>query len=153
STRSSLVGAANVEDNAHYWSKIEHASSAGDPTMPDYPAGGGLTDRYAFDGGTSMATPLAAGIVADLRQYLQTVKQFASPSAALLKAALMAGAHEMQGQYSAPNNDVTARPDDNEGWGRVDLAGTVTPAGVTTSFVDDPIGIDTGAVARYTVTV
>jgi hypothetical protein len=138
STRSSLIAPSDVEQPSHYWSLIEHASSAGSPTTPDYPAGNGLTARYAFDGGTSMATPLAAGIAADLRQYLTTVKGFQSPSASLLKAALTAGAHEMQGQYGSVQNDVDSRPDNNEGWGRVDLAGTVAPAGVTTSFVDDP---------------
>ena len=44
-----------------------------------------------------MATPLVAGAVALLRELLRTKKQIANPTAALLKAALIAGATRLSG--------------------------------------------------------
>ena len=115
STRSSEIANADIE--AHYWSRASHGSSVGNPLVPDYPAS--ADPYYAFDGGTSMATPLAAGSATTVRQYLRTVRGIASPSSGLMRAALTIGAHELAGQYDPLHPDVTARPDNNEGWGRV----------------------------------
>src|SRR4051794_4120056 len=84
---------------------------------------------YFFDSGTSMATPLVAGCVAVLRETL--VKNGTdTPSAALLKALLINGAVEVKGQYTP--SEAGASPNNNSGWGRVDLAGSVIIPG------DDP---------------
>ncbi len=72
--------------------------------------------RYMFDGGTSMATPLTAGALALLRQYLRTRRGIANPSAALLKALLVAGATRLPG--TAPTGQVL---DNHQGFGRVNL--------------------------------
>jgi hypothetical protein len=52
-------------------------------------------------GGTSMATPLVAGAIALIRQFLRTKKKIRRPSAALLKATLIHGAERMEYRYSA----------------------------------------------------
>jgi serine protease AprX len=77
---------------------------------------------FFFDSGTSMATPLVAGCVAVLRETL--VKNgLATPSAALIKALLINGAVDIQGQYSP--SEAAAAPNNSEGFGRVDLARSV----------------------------
>jgi subtilisin family serine protease len=77
---------------------------------------------YFFESGTSMATPLVAGSVAVLRETL--VKNgTANPSAALIKALLINGAVELAGQYTP--TEAGPAPNNNSGFGRVDLAGSV----------------------------
>lgn len=57
-------------------------------------------NNYAYDSGTSMATPLTAGAAALVRQYYMGNKSLSSPSAALVKATLLNGAREITpGQY------------------------------------------------------
>jgi serine protease AprX len=85
---------------------------------------------YMFDCGTSMATPLTAGAVALIREYLRTKRGIASPSAALLKAALIAGAVPMQG---------AAPPDNGQGFGRVNLDAVLAPhAPLKATFLEGP---------------
>jgi serine protease AprX len=77
---------------------------------------------YFFETGTSMATPLVAGCVAVLRETL--VKNgFPTPPAALIKALLINGAVELVGQYSP--SEAGPSPNNNSGFGRVNLAGSV----------------------------
>ena len=69
-----------------------------------------------------MATPLVAGCAAVLRETL--VKNGTpTPDAALIKALLINGAVELTGQYSP--SEAGPSPNNNSGWGRVNLAGSV----------------------------
>lgn len=78
--------------------------------------------NWAFMSGTSMATPLVAGCLAVLRETLEK-NGVQSPPAALLKALLINGAVDMQGQYQ--KKDVGPSPNSINGWGRVNLANSV----------------------------
>ncbi|MCC6728645.1 MAG: S8 family serine peptidase [Chthonomonadales bacterium] len=93
---------------------------------------GVLNAFYMYDGGTSMSCPLAAGAAALARQYYVERRGF-SPSAALLKATMIHGAADMPGQY-APS-EAGPVPNNNEGWGRVDLAASLIPQ-ATTYYLD-----------------
>ena len=77
---------------------------------------------FFFDSGTSMATPLVAGCATVLRQTL-VQNGFAAPSGALIKGLLINGAVALAGQYNP--TEAGASPNNNSGWGRVDLAGSV----------------------------
>jgi subtilisin family serine protease len=111
-----------------------------------------LDNYYATDGGTSMSTPQVSGACALVRQYL-IENGSPSPSAALVKTLLIEGAHDMTpGQYAPPNNDVTARPDMNQGWGRLDMKGSLFPdAPTVVKYTDDQQGlyVDNSKVYEY----
>ncbi|RYZ76916.1 MAG: serine protease, partial [Proteobacteria bacterium] len=102
---------------------------------------GAYNADYVYSGGTSMATPLAAGGAAVTRQILQDKMKIANPSAVLLKATLMHTAFDMYpGQYgevgqAAGQELLTRRPNIDEGYGRMDLARVVSLEGAT-HFVD-----------------
>jgi serine protease AprX len=107
---------------------------------------------YCFMGGTSMATPLVAGCAAVVREYF--LGQHAHPpSAALVKAMLINGAHDINGQYVPSEAQLT--PNLSEGFGRVDLAATVGPLinGARVDFWDEGRALDTGEEERTVITV
>lgn len=83
---------------------------------------------WFFDDGTSMATPLTAGCAAVIRETL--VKNGThTPSAALIKALLINGATELLGQYKP--SEAGPSPNNNSGFGRVNLANSVIIPGKT----------------------
>jgi hypothetical protein len=78
--------------------------------------------------GTSMATPNAAGAAAMVREYLEEIAQRPAPQGALVKALLVLGAQDI-GTRDIPN--------DNEGWGRINLKETLAPQSGQGIWVDD----------------
>ena len=80
-----------------------------------------IDDYYVYMGGTSMAGPCAAGAAAVFVQFYQASHTNAVPSPALVKAALINSADELDeangGPGPVPNND--------EGWGRINLTNIV----------------------------
>ena len=106
------------------------------------------SSKYFFMGGTSMATPLTAGAVAAIRQHLRRDLRVLSPSAALLKAVVIAGALRLPN--TAPAGTVV---DNHQGFGRVDLAAVVKPRAGTTLWVRQNTNVATGQSRRRTVTV
>ncbi len=78
--------------------------------------------------GTSMATPNAAGTAALIREYITEISQRPEPQGALVKALMILGARDV-GTRDIPNMD--------EGWGRIDLKGTLAPSNGRGIWVDD----------------
>ncbi|MBW8864154.1 MAG: S8 family serine peptidase, partial [Verrucomicrobia bacterium] len=81
-----------------------------------------IDDLYVYMGGTSMSGPHAAGAAAVFVQFYQATHTNAVPSPALVKAALINSADELDlangGPSPVPNND--------EGWGRINLENIIT---------------------------
>jgi hypothetical protein len=119
--------------------------------------GWGVYDEYyLYMGGTSMATPLTAGMMAVIRQFWTEVVK-TTPSGALLKATLLNGAVNMApGQYGVGGTQEipNARPNFVTGWGRADLAGSLAayPGGKIV-FDDDTTGLNTNGQVTYRVTI
>ena len=114
-----------------------------------------LREWYTFSGGTSMSTPLVSGAAALVRQFY--ADNFgASPSSALIKATLLSWARDITpGQYgSGSEREIPAspRPNNVEGWGRLDFASCLPLAELEDFYyfqVDS--GIATGGVDTYQV--
>jgi len=96
---------------------------------------------YIEYSGTSMATPAAAGAGALVREYLMEIAERSAPQGALIKALLILGAEDM-GARNIPNND--------EGWGRVNLVNSLVPDSDEGIFVDDRSRIRSGQTREYT---
>jgi len=94
---------------------------------------GGLTGSnktyYVFSGGTSMSAPLVTGAAALVREYYCKQMGNTDPTSALIKATLINGAKDISpGQYGDGHYQEIPdppRPNNVEGWGRVDLNSTI----------------------------
>jgi len=84
-----------------------------------YPA---FDNHYGFMNGTSMATPVASGAAAVVRQYLREERKVANPSSALLRAVLIAGALRVPWTRAAEDERDFGYPDFDQGYGRIDVS-------------------------------
>jgi serine protease AprX len=102
-----------------------------------YPSSAAPNLHYAYDCGTSMATPLTAGCATLVRQYFIQTRNH-QPSAALLKATLINSATWLSGADStAPKPGI---PNYHQGHGRVNLLRAIPNASdpdFVLQFVDD----------------
>lgn len=89
-----------------------------------------ISPSYQYQGGTSQSGPHASGAAAVFVQYYRETHNGATPSPALVKAALINSAVDMDAEFGTgpiPNND--------EGWGRIDLTELIG-SDKTFEFVD-----------------
>ncbi len=108
-----------------------------------------LSRMYFYMGGTSMATPLTSGAVGLVREYLRKKKRIKKPTAALLKAALIAGATRLTG-YAKKGAVV----DNEQGYGRVNLDSILAPAQpASAKFIEITPGLQTGELNRTLIQV
>ncbi|MEL4304390.1 PKD domain-containing protein [Methanococcoides sp. LMO-2] len=100
---------------------------------------GVYNDFYLYMGGTSMSTPIVAGSAALVRQYYVENESLKTPSAALLKATIINGANNMTpGQYGTGSaQEIQTRPDDAQGWGRVDIEKSLFPVSPRKIYYND----------------
>ena len=107
--------------------RIPHLVAPGcrvDSTVPDF-AGG---YDFLLQCGTSMAAPQVSGAAALFVEYYRDLPGTTSdPSPALIKAALMAVGRDLHGNQDADGAALGHRPDDKQGWGRLDLRALVQP--------------------------
>lgn len=103
------------------------------------------SNKYFHMGGTSMATPLAAGAATLVRQHLRKNIKLANPSAALIKASLIAGARRL------PNPGAgNVLADNDQGYGRVDLQAVIAPdEPASVVFMDVADALETGDVWEH----
>lgn len=131
------------------------SASANSVTLPSkWGYDGSLDPYYSYKTGTSMSCPLTAGVAVLVREYLVS-RGFASPSSALVKGLIIAGAADMTpGQYAGAEQDVIARPDNNQGWGRVDVKGSLYPvAPKRLAYAEFTPGLSTGGTKAYVYSV
>lgn len=118
------------------------------------PLGEVLHGSYMFYGGTSMATPLAAGAAALVRQYLRTVKRRRRPSAALVKATLIHAARCRPNRFLPHGNPNGHYHDTAQGWGHLDLGEGLLPLDpVQVRWYDHGRGLNTGQSWRWACSV
>ncbi|MBI4046824.1 MAG: S8 family serine peptidase, partial [Devosia nanyangense] len=99
------------------------------PTANNFlPRNSSLHPFYMFNQGTSMATPLVAGMAGLLREYFDARRNHSNPTSALLKADLINGARDMAGQHPA-GDARNATPNHHEGWGLANLPNSTHPGG------------------------
>jgi len=80
-----------------------------------------IDNYYVYMGGTSMACPHGAGAAAALVQYYKAFHTNAIPSPALVKAALINSADELDESNGGPG----PIPNNDEGWGRITLTNII----------------------------
>jgi len=107
------------------WIASLKSASAGDEN-----AWATISENYIYQGGTSQAGPQVSGAAAVLVQYLREVYGMSRPSPALIKAALINSAVDMDDGFGTP-----PIPNADEGWGRVDLT-EIIGSSRTYEFVD-----------------
>lgn len=106
-----------------------------------------ISPRYQYQQGTSQAGSHISGAAAVFVQYYRQNHTNSTPSPALVKAALINSAAPLA--LSAANTPI---PNQDEGWGRVDLTQLVGSAR-RFEFVDQTVLLSTGQTYEHSITV
>lgn len=112
---------------------------------------GAYNSEYVYSGGTSMATPLAAGAAVLIREHLRKNLKISDPSAALVKAMLFASAEDLfPGQYgTGVAQELQRRPENNQGYGRVNMERMMKGSVLLTQ--DEQSGLSLGQRQQYSL--
>ncbi len=102
-----------------------------------------ISSSYQYQGGTSQAGPHVSGAAAVFVQYYRETHTNAMPSPALVKAALINSAVDMDNELGDPFFGTGPVPNDDEGWGRVDLTELIG-SDRSFEFVDQTEALATG---------
>lgn len=106
-----------------------------------------ISDSYLYQGGTSQAGPQVSGAAAVFVQFYRATHSGTTPSPALVKAALINSATDMDDAVETdpvPNND--------EGWGRVNLAALIA-APRDYDFLDQAVLLTNNAVYEQRILI
>ncbi len=115
-------------------------------------AGWGVYNTYyMYNGGTSMAAPLAAGAAALVREYYIEKMGLPDPSAALIKATLINTAVDITGYGNTSKEAGQPIPNVHEGWGRIDVGAAVTTS--NRQVTDNNTGLTTGGSQQFSYVV
>jgi len=102
-----------------------------------------IDQKYIYMGATSMATPFVSGAAVLIREYYAKQEAFKSGfiPAALVHATLINGAVDLTpGQYGFGKfQEIKKRPDNAQGWGRLNLENSLQPANAELSFAYDSL--------------
>ncbi len=110
-------------------SEIASTQSSRAPSNEPYPG----NSYYQFMSGTSMSTPVTAGVTAVIRQYIQNNFNISNPSAALIKAFIINGA--LSQGYTQ-----------EQGFGKISVYDSLG----STKIVDSNSSVQTGQTREYT---
>jgi hypothetical protein len=89
---------------------------------------------YRYEGGTSMAAPVVAGVAGTLLQDLVVNRGVASPAPSLVKALLIHGAAPLQPSGACSHDYRTEVDKIHQGWGSVDATASLYGAGGSPSL-------------------
>jgi len=124
---------------------IASAASSAAPNLASI-AWSTIDSYYVYMGGTSMSGPAAAGAAAVFAQFYKSTHTNTMPSPALVKAALINSADELDESNGGPG----PIPNNDEGWGRINLTNIVVanPAAAPRLFqyVDQSVLLTNGGV-------
>ena len=154
-----------VAPGGRVWSAYTQNSLSPPTTCSPTDVVGSGNAKYGCFDGTSIATPHVAGAAAMVRQYFlegfyptgaRTTADRLTPSAALIRATLIAGAREITG----PETHITPYkgwyyPTLDQGWGRVTLDDALYFSGDTIKLglADEREGIQSGVTDTYRFSV
>lgn len=89
--------------------------------------------------GTSMASPVVSGAASLFIQKYRDTHDDATPSPALIKAAITVFAKNLVGQKNADDTEMGHRPDRFQGYGRLDMAAALLPESPVLYFEQDQV--------------